>query len=212
MALSTPWSPGTALWLIWSINYYGQGTGQGYAIDNLSFSAPKAPTVATAPASSISASNATLNASVNPNADSTSYYFQYGLTTGYGSFTPTNNLAAGSSSAAVYSVLAGLLPGTTYHYQIVATNAIGTASGADASFTTATQPELNGAVFNPATGTLLSFNNSSNASFTVWGTTNLIPANWVNLGHPTEGPAGYYQFLHAAATNKVQQFYRVSTP
>jgi hypothetical protein len=73
-------------------------------------------------------------------------------------------------------------------------------------------PQLNGAVFNPATGTLLSFNNSSNASFTVWGTTNLSPVNWVNLGHPTEGPAGYYQFLHGAATNKVQQFYRVSTP
>jgi hypothetical protein len=140
MALSSPWSPGTALWLIWSINYYGQGTGQGYAIDNLSFSAPTAPTVATTPASGISASNATLNASVNPNADATSYYFQYGTTTGYGSFTPSNNLAAGSSPVAVNSVINGLLPGTTYHYMIVATNAIGTASGADVSFTTATQP------------------------------------------------------------------------
>jgi hypothetical protein len=42
-ALSTPWQPGTALWLIWSVNYYGQGTGQGYAIDNLHFSASVAP-------------------------------------------------------------------------------------------------------------------------------------------------------------------------
>lgn len=43
LALSTPWQPGAALWLIWSINYYGQGTGQGYAIDNLKFSASSLP-------------------------------------------------------------------------------------------------------------------------------------------------------------------------
>jgi hypothetical protein len=43
MALASPWAPGGALWLIWSINFYGQGTGQGYAIDNLSFSASVTP-------------------------------------------------------------------------------------------------------------------------------------------------------------------------
>jgi hypothetical protein len=41
-ALSSPWQPGAALWLIWSVNYYGQGTGQGYGIDNLAFSASAA--------------------------------------------------------------------------------------------------------------------------------------------------------------------------
>jgi hypothetical protein len=46
MALATPWAPGTSLWLIWSINYYGQGTGQGYAIDNLKVSASVAPITA----------------------------------------------------------------------------------------------------------------------------------------------------------------------
>ena len=43
LALATPWTPGAALWLIWSINYYGQGTGQGYAIDNLQVSASVTP-------------------------------------------------------------------------------------------------------------------------------------------------------------------------
>jgi hypothetical protein len=51
LALSSPWQPGAALWLIWSINFYGQGTGQGYAIDNLSFAASVAPI--TAPTSSV---------------------------------------------------------------------------------------------------------------------------------------------------------------
>jgi hypothetical protein len=36
LALITPWTPGSALWLIWSIND-ATGSGQGYAIDNLSF-------------------------------------------------------------------------------------------------------------------------------------------------------------------------------
>jgi len=37
VALATPWAPGGALWLIWAINYYGSGGGNGYAIDNLNF-------------------------------------------------------------------------------------------------------------------------------------------------------------------------------
>jgi hypothetical protein len=49
LALSSPWQPGTALWLIWSINFYGQGTGQGYAIDNLRFSASVVPSTLVQP-------------------------------------------------------------------------------------------------------------------------------------------------------------------
>jgi hypothetical protein len=37
------------LWLIWSINYYGQGTGQGYGIDNLRFSASVFPSTLVQP-------------------------------------------------------------------------------------------------------------------------------------------------------------------
>jgi hypothetical protein len=45
LALSTPWTPGTSLWLIWSIDFYGSGSGNGYAIDNLGFSASVNPLV-----------------------------------------------------------------------------------------------------------------------------------------------------------------------
>jgi hypothetical protein len=38
LPLSTPWQPGSALWLVWSITD-PTGSGQGYGIDNLSFSA-----------------------------------------------------------------------------------------------------------------------------------------------------------------------------
>ena len=49
LALSTPWAPGQTLWLVWSCNYYGQGTGQGYAIDNLRFNASAFPTTLVQP-------------------------------------------------------------------------------------------------------------------------------------------------------------------
>ncbi len=45
MQLASPWAPGTALWLIWSEEFYGSGGGNGYAIDNLGFSASVNPLV-----------------------------------------------------------------------------------------------------------------------------------------------------------------------
>jgi hypothetical protein len=50
LQLVSPWQPSAALWLIWSIDYYGAGSGNGYAIDNLSFQATANPYVtATSP-------------------------------------------------------------------------------------------------------------------------------------------------------------------
>jgi len=46
LALATPWPSGGALWLIWAIDFYGSGSGNGYAIDNLSFQASASPIVA----------------------------------------------------------------------------------------------------------------------------------------------------------------------
>jgi hypothetical protein len=40
--LNAPWAPGQPLWLVWSITD-NSGSGQGYGIDNLTFSALVAP-------------------------------------------------------------------------------------------------------------------------------------------------------------------------
>jgi hypothetical protein len=48
LVLNTPWTPGSALWLVWSIND-PTGSGQGFGIDNLSFLASVAPIATTAP-------------------------------------------------------------------------------------------------------------------------------------------------------------------
>lgn len=60
LQLATPWTPGGSLWLIWSVDFYGAGSGNGYAIDNLSFSASVNPL---APVSSPTLGGVTYNTS-----------------------------------------------------------------------------------------------------------------------------------------------------
>ena len=96
------------------------------------------PSAVTNAASGVTAAAATLNGTVNPESLSTTYQFQYGLTTSYGTSVPATAGSAGSGSSAVaetYS-LSGLAAGTTYHYRISATNSAGTTNGSDQSFTT----------------------------------------------------------------------------
>src|SRR5262249_5683416 len=63
-------------------------------------------------------------------------YFQYGPTTNYGWQTTPVNLGAGPYFIALTNGLTGLVPGTTTHFRIVATNALGAAHGQDATFFT----------------------------------------------------------------------------
>jgi hypothetical protein len=62
---------------------------------------------------------------VNPNLRATTYSFQYGTTTAYGSETGARDAGAGNAPADASAGLAGLAPGTTYHYRVVATNCTG---------------------------------------------------------------------------------------
>jgi hypothetical protein len=89
---------------------------------------------------SVSANGAQLQGGVYPNdsqGDQTTYWWEYGTTNSYGQETPHTNIASGSAPVAVASVLTGLLPGTTYHYRLVAENSLGTEAGYDFTFTTA---------------------------------------------------------------------------
>ena len=87
-------------------------------------------------ASNITSTAATLYATVNPNGTPVTYYFEYGPTTGYGSFTPTNGLAGGSTAQSVSAPISGLLPATMYHFAVAASNGLVTNFGGDVAFTT----------------------------------------------------------------------------
>src|SRR5205807_278629 len=91
------------------------------------------PTVVTEPASSVTQTSATLNASVNPNGSEVSECkLEYGTTTSYGSSAPcTPAPGAGTSPVAVSAALSGLATNTTYHFRIFAKNGGGTSTGTD---------------------------------------------------------------------------------
>ena len=73
-----------------------------------------APTATTVAASGVTATTATLNGRVNPNKEATSFRFDYGTTTGYGSQTPLDTVS-GNNDKAVSAGVTGLTPSTTYH-------------------------------------------------------------------------------------------------
>jgi DNA-binding beta-propeller fold protein YncE len=102
------------------------------------FIEPKAPTVVTEAASSVTQSAATVHASVNPNGGEVSECrFEYGTSTSYGSSLPCSSLpGSGESPVAVSAPLGGLSANTTYHFRVVATNSGGTSQGSDESFAT----------------------------------------------------------------------------
>jgi len=101
---------------------------------------PIPPAVVTLPATAITLSAAILNGSVNANNYNSNVTFEWGLTTSYGNTaTATPALVTGNTSTAVQAGLAGLLPGTTYHFRCVASNTGGTTQGQDLTFTTQCQ-------------------------------------------------------------------------
>ena len=100
----------------------------------------KAPTVSTLPAGSVGPHSAVVRGNVNPNDKATTYSFEYGTTTAYGTSSAAANLAKGNKVVAVSATLAGLQPGTTYHYRVVASNNDGTMHGSDVTFTTSADP------------------------------------------------------------------------
>jgi hypothetical protein len=85
---------------------------------------------------SVTTTSATLTGALNPEGQPTTYSFEYGRTTSYGSHTAQTSAGGGSSGVNVSAAIGSLTPGTTYHYRLVATNGSGTSRGSDKTFTT----------------------------------------------------------------------------
>ena len=99
-----------------------------------------APAAATSAASNVTLNAARLNGSVNPHDLATTYQFNWGTTTGYGNTTPAKSAGSDRSDHKAFADISGLAPNTTYHFRIVATNAIGSRTGKDVTFTTTPGP------------------------------------------------------------------------
>jgi phosphodiesterase/alkaline phosphatase D-like protein len=106
-----------------------------------------APTLTTQAATGMTATGATLNAVVNANFLSTDVTFEYGTTTDYGSsITANQSPIPGLGNIAVSDyipgykpvsvAIAGLNPGTLYHFRVKAVNSLGSNYGSDLTFKT----------------------------------------------------------------------------
>jgi hypothetical protein len=121
------------------------------------------PSVTTGTATGVTASEATLNGSVNPHGNGTSYHFEYvdaahyepsaadpysipvGSPASVGGIVPTPNAPVGSGTkeVAVSQPISGLEGNTTYHFRLVATTAGGvTVDGEDQTLVTAQVPPV----------------------------------------------------------------------
>ena len=104
--------------------------------------APAPPSATTGTATNVAQSSTTVAGTLNPNGVTTSYYFQYGTNTSYGSSTPPTDAGSGTADVPVSANLTGLASSTTYHYRLVAVSTVGTTDGADQTFTTTTPPAV----------------------------------------------------------------------
>ncbi len=132
---------------------------------------PTAPIVQTVAASSITGATAQLNSTVNPTNSPTTLYFQYGLTTSYGSFSGTNNIGTASGSYGL--PVSGLTGGSTYHFRAVAYNQYGTNFGSDLNFTTTSSAPAVPVITNFSrvnTNSYVSFTTGGSGTYTLRGT------------------------------------------
>ena len=137
---------------------------------------PSAPTATTLAATGVTATAATLNGSVNPEGGDTTVSFVYGtdptLMTGTTIPAQPTDCGCGTSAVPVIAALMGLLPGTTYYDEVVATSAGGTVDGSILSFTTVQEAQAPTVTTQPASQTVTA---GQTATFTAAASGNPTP-------------------------------------
>jgi hypothetical protein len=106
------------------------------------FTTSSAPVAVTGAATSVTVTSATLNGTVDPNGRATTWYFEYGTTTSYGSKTAEKSAGSGTATVGVSAPVPGLTRGRLYHFRLVATSDAGTSRGADQTFSTSGAPAV----------------------------------------------------------------------
>jgi Concanavalin A-like lectin/glucanases superfamily len=120
----------------WNAYVARSSSASGVSLPKDAVTVASKPVVSTGGATAITDTSATLNGSVNPVNRQTSYRFEYGTSTAYGSRTTDQTVSpTDDASHSVAANVGNLIPGASYHYRLVATNATGTTAGADQSFT-----------------------------------------------------------------------------
>ena len=98
------------------------------------------PVLSDTSAAATSATTAQVDATVEPNLQQTTVVVDYGTTITYSSRTMPASAGSENSPVPISVPLTGLTPNTTYQAEVVATNADGTTSSQNLSFTTPSSP------------------------------------------------------------------------
>jgi hypothetical protein len=134
--------------------------------------AASSPTVQTGPATNVTTGSAVLTGTVNPNGAATGYSFNFGTSSALGATTTSKHAGHGTKVVDVKQSIGGLIPGTTYYYQLGALSTKGVGAGQIRKFKTAGPPPP-GAVTGTATAvgaTTATINGTidTNGAATIW--------------------------------------------
>ena len=145
-----------------------QGSVFGFVTNNTAPVPGKAPTAQTSSATTIERTSAVLNAGINPNSYSTSWWFEYGETASLGNLTTFQTTNSGQTLVTVNTSISNLKPLTKYYYRVNAQNQFGTTNGTISSFTTtgpaaATQPTVKTSSASNTATSSITLNGSVNA-------------------------------------------------
>jgi hypothetical protein len=144
------------------------------------------PSVQTQAATGVAATSVSLNGLVNPDDKPTTYWFELGTTTAYGTTTSATSMAKGKVPVRVTQAVTALQPGTVYHARVVAKIDKNVLRGADMTFTTAALP-VDKVSSPPPTATT--------AAAQQTGMPSLPPAATPELGHSITVAAGSGEVL-----------------
>jgi hypothetical protein len=121
---------------IYHFRLVAANSGGSYPGLDETFTTLTRPVIDTAYTSNLTESSVDLNAEINPKGLDTTYRFEWGTSTSYGTSVPVPDadIGSGSSDVLVSQHLSGLSANTTYHWRVVATNSIGATEGQDHTF------------------------------------------------------------------------------
>ena len=131
----------TYYYLLQASNTNGTNSGEPSQIQHFTTPGPKLNAESV---SAVTAESVTFDAAIDPHKASTTYYFQYGLTSGYGSDLPAppgGVVGSGEGLVEFSEHVQGLRPDTVYHYRVVLLSEVEAGKveefdGADQTFTT----------------------------------------------------------------------------
>lgn len=139
--------------------------GSSYGDDGTFTTTSSPPLLITEAATLIGTGGATLNGTANANGIDTDIFFEYGLSTSYGSTVPAApGTVTGSTFTAVQATLTGLSSGATYHFRLTGKRGAATFTGDDETFTTLSLPDITTLAIDGITAFEATFHGTVNAN------------------------------------------------